>query len=94
MPRYRKKPIEIRAVRWTGEKFDPCTNADDIWLCEAIGKRTPETGAIIRHGRDIIIYTLEGNMTASPGDYIIQGVKGEICPCKPDVFEQTYEEVE
>ena len=41
----------------------------------------------------LTIETLEGNMTASKGDYIIKGVKGEFYPCKPDIFEQTYEEV-
>ncbi len=39
------------------------------------------------------IKTLEGDMVANPGDYIIKGVKGEIYPCKPDIFELTYEEV-
>lgn len=39
------------------------------------------------------IETLEGTMTASPGDYVITGVKGEQYPCKPDIFEATYEEV-
>lgn len=43
---------------------------------------------------ELKIETLEGVMTASPGDYIIQGVKGEIYPCKPDIFEMTYEKVE
>jgi len=42
----------------------------------------------------LVIHTLEGNMTANAGDFIIKGVKGEFYPCKPDVFEQTYEEVE
>jgi len=41
-----------------------------------------------------VIYTLEGTMTADYGDYIIQGVNGEIYPCKPDIFEQTYEKLE
>jgi len=40
------------------------------------------------------IHTLEGNMKADPGDWIITGVKGEQYPCKPDIFEQTYERVE
>jgi len=41
-----------------------------------------------------VIHTLEGDMTADPGDYIIMGVKGEMYPCKPDVFHETYESVE
>ena len=40
-----------------------------------------------------VIHTLEGDMTAKPGDYIVTGVHGEQYPCKPDVFEETYEEV-
>jgi hypothetical protein len=41
-----------------------------------------------------IIHTLEGDMVADPGDWIITGVKGEVYPCKPDIFEATYEKVE
>lgn len=42
---------------------------------------------------DLVIETLEGNMRASPGDFIIRGIKGEYYPCKPDIFEATYEVV-
>jgi hypothetical protein len=41
----------------------------------------------------VVIETLEGNMTASKGDYIIKGIKGEFYPCKPDIFELTYEKI-
>ena len=41
-----------------------------------------------------VIHTLEGDMIASPGDYIITGIQGEEYPCKPDIFEQTYELLE
>ena len=44
--------------------------------------------------KEVIIHTLEGDMTASVGDYIITGVNGEQYPCKPDIFEKTYEPVE
>lgn len=44
--------------------------------------------------KEIVIHTLEGDMLASPGDYIITGVHGEQYPCKPDIFEETYELVE
>lgn len=43
--------------------------------------------------KEIIIHTLEGEMTASPGDFIITGVDGEQYPCKPDIFEKTYEKL-
>lgn len=47
-----------------------------------------------RTDETVVIHTLEGDMTASPGDYIITGVKGEKYPCKPDIFAKTYEPVE
>ena len=78
--KFRKKPVAIEAFEWTGEI-------------------TPEIDEFIRgshhfrSGKDLIIHTLEGDMTASIGDFIIKGVKGEIYPCKPDVFWQTYEEI-
>jgi hypothetical protein len=47
------------------------------------------------NGKPVLkIQTLEGDMIASIGDYIIKGIKGEFYPCKPDIFEQTYEKVE
>jgi hypothetical protein len=51
----------------------------------------PRPGEIWRDGEDLWIGTLEGNMVASPGDWIIRGVKGELYPCKPDIFAATYE---
>lgn len=47
-----------------------------------------------RTDETVVIHTLEGDMTASPGDYIITGVKGEKYPCKPDIFARIYEPVE
>lgn len=75
---YRKKPVVIEAVQWTGE------NMGDI--LSFFG------GAALREGQDIIIGTLEGEMRAMPGDWIIKGVKGEFYPCKPDIFAATYED--
>lgn len=75
---YRKKPVVIQAVQWDG------TNASDMRefiTCEYH----------LENCEFLIIPTLEGNMTASPGDWIIKGVKGEFYPCKPDIFETTYE---
>lgn len=77
--KYVKKPVEIEAVQWMGD------NTHEI--CVFVGD------VIQRQRESIIIPTLEGDMTASPGDYIIKGVKGEFYPCKPDIFEQTYDEV-
>lgn len=85
MKKYRNKPVVVEAFHYQGR-------IDDFYLmrwCDAIG------GSHHIEFRDghAIIKTLEGDMTASPGDYIIKGVKGEFYPCKPDIFEQTYEEV-
>lgn len=79
--RYRKKPVEIEAVRWTGE------NLEEI--------KEFAKGALVRRGSvGIAIDTLEGRMRADKGDYIIKGIAGEFYPCKPDIFKATYEEVE
>ena len=76
---YRKKPVVIEAVQWTGENHAE--------MCEFID---PEVFEIIpRVG--LVIHTLEGDHHASPGDYIIKGVNGEFYPCKPDIFAKTYE---
>lgn len=76
---YRKKPVVVEAVQWTGENHGE--------MCEFID---PEVFEIIPHV-GLVIHTLEGDHHASPGDYIIKGVNGEFYPCKPDVFEKTYE---
>lgn len=75
---YRKKPVTVEAVQWTGENHAE--------MCEFID---PEVFEIIpRVG--LVIHTLEGDHHASPGDYIIKGVNGEFYPCKPDIFAKTY----
>ncbi len=76
---YRKKPVMIEAVQWTGENHAE--------MCEFID---PEAFEIIpRVG--LVIHTLEGDHYASPGAYIIKGINGEFYPCKPDIFAKTYE---
>lgn len=79
---YRKRPIIVEALQYTGE------NALALW--EFAGK------SLIRGyaSSQPIIKTLEGNLTVSVGDYVIKGVLGEFYPCKPKIFEETYEEVE
>jgi hypothetical protein len=79
---YRKKPVVIRAIQWTGD------NRKEIFdFCDKCYFNTSfETGEL-----HLKIQTLEGNMEASEGDYVIQGVQGEFYPCKPDIFEKTYE---
>lgn len=85
MAKYRKKPVVIEAVQWTGD-------ADSYW---SIRDFCPNLKTDWKLGNDmLIIETLEGDMQALNGDFIIKGVQGEFYPCKPDTFEATYEEVE
>jgi hypothetical protein len=86
--KYRRKPQVVDAVQWTGEPFDYSVAE---WLYNAVME-----GTIWRPiGEDhITIDTLEGNMICQKGDYIIRGIKEELYPCKPDVFEATYEVAE
>lgn len=77
--RFRKKPVEIEAVQLTPFSLP---------LIEVfVG------GDLDVRGGEVIIATLEGDMHASLGDWIIRGVKGEFYPCKPDIFEATYDAV-
>lgn len=82
MPLFRKKPVVIEAVQFrAGEQ------AGELAADVVAGRvRYPEDGTML-------IDTLEGVMTAQPGDWIIRGVKGELYPCKPDIFAATYEVV-
>jgi len=83
MKKYRKKPVVIEAIQFTNETKDQV----HTWVrCN--------TSADFEEGQPILkIQTLEGVMIARIGDYIIKGVQGEFYPCKPDIFETTYEEV-
>lgn len=87
MPQFRKKPVVIDAFQW--RQTAPCFELPE-WYFEACGagKCFPEQDGTLS------IQTLEGRMTAQVGDYVIQGVKGELYPCKPDIFAATYEPVE
>jgi len=84
MAKYRKKPIVVNAVQWTGHNFAEC---------EKFYPGIEKTGNHLTTG-GLIITTLEGNMIAQVGWWIIKGVKGEFYPCDPDIFELTYEKVE
>lgn len=83
MTKYRKKPVVIEALLWTG------SNLDDV-LAFCCGDATYEQMA--KGSAAVVIKTLEGQHIASIGDFIIKGVHGEFYPCKPDIFEKTYEE--
>jgi hypothetical protein len=87
--KFRKKPVVIEAFKWTGDHEQ---TEDPVWICDAI-----RAGAVrfSLPGPDVRMHiqTLEGEMTAKPGDYIIRGVRGELYPCKPEIFKATYEAV-
>lgn len=86
--RFRKKPVEVDAAQFTHATAPAVTQ----WLTE-------HDAAYMFHGDDFTgevyleIYTLEGTMTAQPGDWIIRGVQGEFYPVKPQIFAATYEQV-
>lgn len=88
--KYRKKPVVIEAFQWTGN-----SNEYPEWFSNAIknAKAWP-IGANTDEHYYMEIETLEGIHHANIGDYIIKGIAGEIYPCKPEIFEQTYEKVE
>ena len=81
-----KKPVKIEAVKYVGG-----TAFDEVpqWIREAYSH-----SILYWSDGELFVRTLEGDHHASEGDYIIKGVKGEIYPCKPDIFEMTYEPVE
>lgn len=84
MPKFRKKPVEIEAWLWdeSRETFDK------------IGCKLMRCDGHVAHPNlmeNLGIETLEGTMRVNKGDYIIKGVKGEFYPCKPDIFEMTYD---
>lgn len=81
--KFRKKPVEIEAVQFNGWNFGEIYD----WM---LGFKGVYPSC---YEETMTIKTLEGDMTANVGDYIIKGVKGEFYPCKPDIFEQTYEPV-
>ena len=79
--KYKKRPVVIEAVRWTGKNLAELRKMDgfeEVHLC---------------FNGKLRILTLEGIVDASVGDYIIRGVNGEFYPCKPDIFAKTYEPV-
>ena len=82
MPKYRKKPVVIEAIQWKG---------DNMYEIITFSEGSDDFGF---HEDKCSIDTLEGTMTANPSDWIIKGVNGGFYPCKPDIFEKTYEKVE
>jgi len=88
--KFRKKPIVIDAVQFDGSEKS---------ILDIMVLNKPMNGGVSRHvdidpgGKTLFIHTLEGKMECSLMDWVIKGVKGECYPCKPDIFEATYEKV-
>jgi len=91
MTKYRKKPVEIEAFQFYVDGFPDWfmdkVSANEVILINCDFNRYSINEASCK------IKTLEGTMVGNGGDYIIKGVQGEIYPCKPDIFEATYEKV-
>lgn len=88
--KFKKKPVVIEAFCWTADRRQ---SEDPEWIVRAIG--TGQVRFVEPGTQDVfmLIDTLEGTHRANLGDWIIRGVKGEIYPCKPDIFALTYEAV-
>lgn len=101
MKKYRKRPVEIEAMQLTGDTRNDMTvyhwierNSQGSYDTNNPTAPRPASGVSISAETGfIVISTLEGEMQAKPGDWIIRGVQGEFYPCKPDIFEATYEPV-
>lgn len=102
MPRFRKKPVEIDAMQLPVDATAAQAVTVYQWVSSHIGvaqapgfeDHMPQQGITIDPADGLMaIRTLEGDMKVSPGDYVIRGVQGEFYPCKPDIFEATYEPV-
>ena len=85
MPKFRKKPVEVEAMRWDGSE-----GSQSRIVTWSEGK----VSGWFDDAYHLAVDTLEGTMRAGVGDWIIQGVAGEFYPCKPDIFEQTYQVAE
>lgn len=98
---FRKKPVEVEAVLFVGGT-DGAVFMDvgglreaPTWLVQALANDPHEPGAVwFEPGWEppvLMVHTLDGAMRAAPGDWIIRGEKGELYPCKPDIFTMTYD---
>lgn len=85
---YRKKPVVIEAAQWGGNTF---VGTPPGWIGDAISQEPGTPGFLMRISEKLVIETLEGQVWARPDDWILRGVKGELYPCKPDIFAATYE---
>ena len=84
MPKFRKKPVVIEAIQWTGNNIEEISNFIGLacdWQYRGGEKK-------------LVIKTLEGDMWADQHDWIIKDVEGEFYPCKPNIFDKTYDPID
>jgi hypothetical protein len=95
MPLYRKKPVVIEAVQLQDNYKSIVECVEFVFNIGMDSSMIGEAATVqkVKEEEGFLIPTLEGNMKVSIGDYIIKGVNGEFYPCKPDIFEKTYEQV-
>jgi len=86
--KYKKQPVVVEAMQWLGEK-----SFDELYQFADADNNHGIVGMLNGRGDVAQIRTLEGVMDAQVGDFIIKGIKGELYPCKPDIFNETYIEV-
>lgn len=79
--KYVSKPVVIEAIKWDG----------GLRTFNEIASMYTGEQKLVWDGKGLVIPTLEGDMKADYGDYIIRGIKGELYPCKPDIFEEKYQ---
>lgn len=87
-----KKPLKVQAVQWTGDNYNEISDFIDEKTADGVRKRRFDVYGS-SDDPDLVIYTLEGDHHVRVGDWIIRDVNGEFYPCKPDIFEKTYDEV-
>jgi hypothetical protein len=84
MTKFRKKPVVIEAIQWTGE--------NRVEIARFIrGDDLTDSDQLLLPGNSLFIETLKGTHRADKGDWIIRGVAGEFYPCKPGIFKETYD---
>lgn len=91
MAKYRKKPVVIEAYQYEGDFVSSGNWTAPDWVNEAYNNGILVYKEVGDTPPELYVKTIEGDMKCNYKDYIIKGVKGELYPCKPDIFEETYE---
>jgi hypothetical protein len=92
--KYRKKPVVIEAIQFNNLNIEELRQFTGLHLIHTIESDSAYLAGIAPPVSSVTIVTLEGNMKALPGDWIIKGINGEFYPCKNEIFEKTYEAVD